>query len=61
PTKRDTSRGYIHKHRGRKSFNKVELARAVAPLMTRENLAGLFDLEEEVGKLCDRIRGWNSA
>jgi putative ATP-dependent endonuclease of the OLD family len=59
PTESDRNRGYIHKHCGRKSFNKVGLARAVAPLMTCENLAGLFDLEEQVAKLCDRIRGWN--
>jgi len=41
-------------------FDKVKLARKIAPLLTIESLASRFDLSEKMKTICDTITAWQS-
>lgn len=51
---------YMGKELGRKTIDKVKLAIAVAPSMTRENMSDRFDLKESVEAIVKKIRSWNN-
>jgi hypothetical protein len=51
---------YHAKHSGNKTrVEKVELARRIIPLLTRESLAETLDLDLRMTAVCNRIRQWN--
>ncbi|MGD9127066.1 MAG: AAA family ATPase, partial [Planctomycetia bacterium] len=52
--------GYWQRHRNRKTLDKVQLAKDVEPYLSRELLENRFDLVEEMEKICDKIRKWNT-
>ncbi|WP_160148077.1 ATP-dependent nuclease [Rubripirellula obstinata] len=59
PSETSTS-NYLKDQLGRKSVDKVELAMHAAPLMTKADLDGRFDLSVEVMKIVETIKAWNA-
>lgn len=58
-SKRHPEGGYFQKYSPKKTFDKVAFAQELAPLMTKDNLSGVFELEEQMEKICTLIRKWN--
>jgi hypothetical protein len=50
---------YWHKHSLPGTFDKVELARDIVPHLSKDTLANRFDLERQMGTICDLIKKWN--
>jgi putative ATP-dependent endonuclease of the OLD family len=50
---------YWHKHSLPGTFDKVALARDIIPHLSKDTLANRFDLEKQMGEICDLIRKWN--
>ena len=50
---------FWRRHGGPKHFDKVAFARDAAAMLTRENLAGRFELKEKLEALVAVIRSWN--
>lgn len=51
---------FMGKELKRKTIDKVELAIAVTPSMTRENMSNRFDLKESVEMIISKIKTWNA-
>jgi len=60
PNNENKNKGYLQKHLGKKTFDKVELALMVVPYLDLKTLSGLFDLESEMKKICYRIKEWSN-
>ena len=51
---------YLEARLSRKYFDKMDLATRSSPHMTKEIMAGRFDWEEQMGKVLERIKSWNT-
>lgn len=60
PRKRLVGKSFIESKLKIKSYDKMELANSICPLMTVQNMSGQFDLKAEVNAIIDRIKSWNS-
>lgn len=58
PRKRSPRVSYLERGPKRKSVDKVDLAAACSPHMTREAMAERFDWLEQMTRVVDRIRDW---
>ena len=60
PSERGASKSYVERKLKRRSFDKMELALASAPYMTKERMVSRFDWEDEMKKIVDCIESWNA-
>lgn len=62
PSASEKKRGqsFVEKHLSGSTFDKVEAASILAPLMTKEALEKRFDWHERMEGLVQRIRAWNA-
>lgn len=60
PRKGSSGKSYLEVRMSRKHVEKMELAMQSAPHMTKDIMADRFDLEEQMGKIVDRITSWNA-
>jgi len=58
-SQRKNEKGYWQRKGLGGSFDKVKVASEVVAHLTRENLDGRFDLEDEMAKICEIVRRWN--
>jgi len=54
-------KSFVKKQLNRSSFDKVKFAIQAVPHLTRELLSPRFELESQITRLVDTIRGWNGA
>ena len=56
---RTTEMGYLQSVIKKKTFDKVKLAKQVVQLIDKNDIESLFDLDENMVKICNMIKQWN--
>lgn len=54
------SSSYLEDRLNRKHIDKMDLAMASTPYMTKENMADRFDWDDQIRKITERIMAWNT-
>jgi len=59
PSKSSPAKGYFQKHSPTKTFNKVEFAQQVIPLLKTAELKKIFEWDKEMERIVATIQSWN--
>ena len=57
---RSKSSSFLEDRLNRKHIDKIDLAMASTPHMTKENMAGRFEWDEQIRTITERISSWNT-